>query len=62
MNGQPIGQPFRGHEELERSQSQLQQTQTELERSQSQLQQTQTELERSQSQLQYLVRFEHYYD
>ncbi|WP_375515624.1 sulfotransferase family protein, partial [uncultured Nostoc sp.] len=34
--------------ELERSQSQLQQTQTELERSQSQLQQTQTELERSQ--------------
>ncbi|MBC1213823.1 glycosyltransferase [Trichormus variabilis ARAD] len=38
--------------ELERSQSQLQQTQTELERSQSQLQQTQTELERSQSQLQ----------
>ncbi|MHC5824503.1 MAG: glycosyltransferase family protein, partial [Nostoc sp.] len=38
--------------ELERSQSNLQDTQTELERSQSQLQQTQTELERSQSQLQ----------
>ncbi|MEH1913875.1 glycosyltransferase [Nostoc sp.] len=38
--------------ELERSQSQLQQTQVELERSQSQLQQTQVELERSQSHLQ----------
>jgi hypothetical protein len=40
------------HKELERSHSQLQQTQTELERSHSQLQQTQTELERSHSQLQ----------
>ncbi|MBD2445881.1 hypothetical protein H6G76_01675 [Nostoc sp. FACHB-152] len=40
------------HTELERSQSQLQQTQAELARSQSQLQQTQAELARSQSQLQ----------
>nr|MDZ8022213.1 glycosyltransferase [Nostoc sp. SerVER01] len=38
--------------QLERSQSQLQDTQTQLERSQSQLQDTQTQLERSQSQLQ----------
>jgi glycosyltransferase involved in cell wall biosynthesis len=38
---------------LERSQSQLQQTQSELERSQSQLQHTQNELERSHSQLQH---------
>ncbi|MBD2346117.1 glycosyltransferase [Anabaena subtropica] len=40
--------------ELERSHSQIQQTQVELERSHSQLQQTQTELERSHSQLQHL--------
>ncbi len=39
-------------QEVERSQSQLQQTQTEFERSQSQLQRTQAEFERSQSQLQ----------
>ncbi len=39
--------------QLERSQSQLQQTQAELEQSQSQLQQTQAELEQSQLQLQH---------